>query len=410
VRALPASAERRPSAVAPALLTGLVAAAALAARPAIRVQAGASPVAAHLRLPIAYVALAPACDLFDAMSLLSLRQHGALLATALVAYAASRAWRARSALGRPRPGLPAEAAGVGRLVGGLVALYLVGALVPRPMAAIELADPSALAVDFHSHTEASHDGRRGFTAEANRAWHRAAGFDVAYVSDHGTQAAALGAGPRNPAHAGAGTTLLPAVETVCLDEHLVLLGPVPRPAPHMCPEAGRPNAPPAVALFTIPGHPGRLPLLRGVVGAESVDGTPRAFDETPSDRALLHRTAERLDLALVAGSNNHGWGRTAPAWSVMVIPGWRALRPEALDSAIRRRVLVERRRAVVVVERRRLETGPGLVGDLALTAPRLGWRILTTMSAGERVAWVAWAWIAWGLIALARRPRARRRR
>jgi hypothetical protein len=32
------------------------------------------------------------------------------------------------------------------------------------------------------------------------------------------------------------------------------------------------------------------------------------------------------------------------------------------------------------------------------------------MSAGERVAWVAWAWIAWGLIALAGRPRARRRR
>ena len=46
------------------------------------------------------------------------------------------------------------------------------------MARLRVGDPDVLVVDFHSHTEASHDGRRGFTDADDRAWHHDAGFDA----------------------------------------------------------------------------------------------------------------------------------------------------------------------------------------------------------------------------------------
>ena len=42
---------------------------------------GSPPVAATLRLPGPYLLLAPICDLLDAMSLLSVRQHAAFVGT-----------------------------------------------------------------------------------------------------------------------------------------------------------------------------------------------------------------------------------------------------------------------------------------------------------------------------------------
>lgn len=78
-------------------------------------------------------------------------------------------------------------------------------------------------VVFHSHTSASHDGRPGFTAAANRAWHGAAGFDVAYITDHNRLDAADSATRR----AGPGdddVLVLPGVEFTRDGEHVVSLG------------------------------------------------------------------------------------------------------------------------------------------------------------------------------------------
>ncbi len=123
---------------------------------------------ARLHLPPLYILLAPLCDLFDQLSLLSKDQHIAFLATLLVGFIAwrlaRRRRRARGWLGRTGAELRVALAALA----GVVAFYAVGVLVPRPMAALRLERSDELAVDFHSHTEASHDGRPGFTAEWNR--------------------------------------------------------------------------------------------------------------------------------------------------------------------------------------------------------------------------------------------------
>ena len=109
-------------------------------------------------------------------------------------------------------------------------------------------------------------------------------------------------------------------------------------------------------------------------------------------------------LTYVAGSNDHGWGRTAVAWNVMRVPGWRALRPDSVGALIQVRFRAERNHAVQVIERR----SPGGVPRiwLAVTLPAMAANVLRTMSFGERLSWIAWTWAAIGLVALARRRRA----
>lgn len=78
-------------------------------------------------------------------------------------------------------------------------------------------------VDFHSHTH-SHDGRKGFTAEDSRTWHRDAGFHVAYNTDPESARAAVRAAMDNLPRAGEGTVLLPKRDVVYRRKHVVVLG------------------------------------------------------------------------------------------------------------------------------------------------------------------------------------------
>ncbi|NIQ58279.1 MAG: hypothetical protein GWN71_34530, partial [Gammaproteobacteria bacterium] len=61
------------------------------------------------------------------------------------------------------------------------------------------------------------------------------------------------------------------------------------------------------------------------------------------DRALILAMVDSLDLAPVAATNNHGWGRTAAAWTLMRIPGWEELTPDELSTAIEDRLHRERK-------------------------------------------------------------------
>ena len=79
---------------------------------------------------------------------------------------------------------------------------------------------------------------------------------------------------------------------------------------------------------------------------ESVPNSSRPDPATASDRDAILTLAERLHLAVLTGSDNHGWGRTAPAWSVLRIAGWRGMTPPELDIAIRRTIIAQRSRAV----------------------------------------------------------------
>ncbi|MDQ6886411.1 MAG: hypothetical protein M3068_03865 [Gemmatimonadota bacterium] len=357
-------------------------------------------VGASLRLSPAFLLLAPLCDSMDALSLLSVTQSVALVVGAITLYAL---WRA--ARRAPRSAGSELRAGV-RLLGVIVAFYGAAALAPRPMAALALDDPDALAVDFHSHTNASHDGRPDFTASRNVAWHRAAGFNASYITDHASFDGVAAAERENPRRAADGVVSLSGLELIYRDEHINVLGlsesdqrflTLPAPAPAPSPPSSLLGA--VVLLQTIPEDLSRVPVAdragrRGVQAIELSDGAPRGIAQAQRDHDLILRIADSLDLSVVAGSNNHGWGRTAVAWSVMTLPGWRALSPRELGAAIQHRMTVARRRAVRVIGRRTPDPrGSGIA--LALTLPAVIWSVLTTMSPAERLSWIAWAWVLW---------------
>jgi hypothetical protein len=331
----------------------------------------------------AFLALAPLNNILDALSLLSLRQHVALLITILVVV-----W----CLARLR--------GVAVAIVALAAIYVAGVLVPRPMAALAVDDPNTVIVDFHSHTSASHDGRRGFGREINRGWHAASGFTAAYVTDHNVLFAAD--------TIRQGVALLGGVELWNGDEHVVVLG--TRPADSALVHGKALNVAAlhhvaalhrGIVIETIPGHLATLPVggiddrVAAVQAIEISDATPKGFGQIDRDRARVLRLADSAGLALVSASDNHGWGRTAAAWSLIEIPGWRTMTPDSLDAAIEATIRSGGRSAVRVVERTR-PTVESTVGLVAI-GPVVVWNLISTRSWAERVAWVVWlgavAWI-----------------
>jgi len=163
-------------------------------------------------------------------------------------------------------------------------------------------------------------------------------------------------------------------------------------------------------IETFPGKiqqmiPAAGPGTAGVRAIELVDGAPKGLGQTRRERATIVHYADSLNLALVAGSNHHGWGHTATGWTLLYVPGWRNATPDELGDAI---VNILRRGGVNstrVVERYVADTESGV--KLVLTAPLITWGMLRTLSPDERASWVAWA-VALTLVArlLAyRRPR-----
>ena len=376
---------------------------------------------AHLELSAGYLAIAPFSDVLDTLSLLGVRQHIAVLISAIVLYALVRIWRARATVERRESArrLPVAVhesgfAAVFLLV--LVLTYAVVALAPRPMAALasDISDV-VLAVDFHSHTRYSHDGRPGWDPSDVRSWHRAAGFDVAYISDHRTVQGAEQGIADNPSAAGQGTMLLQALEVVWRGERVNILGagrmykglttPDLRDVDEQAISLASlfPGREPMV-IETIPGNLGKIPLPQGprtagVRAIELVDGSPRGLDQTRIFRSRIVHLADSLDLALVAGTDNHGWGRAAPGWTLLAIPGWRGMASDSLALAIETALRVGRSATKVVERRVAGELNGGNALELTLTLPIVTWRMFTTLSVDERVMWVLWVW---ALVAAAR--------
>jgi hypothetical protein len=279
---------------------------------------------------------------------------------------------------------------------GLIAFYGFGVLGVRPMASLRSEDPDLVIVDFHSHTETSHDGRPGFDVSARRAWHRGAGFDLAYLTDHLSLDAVGEASAANPALAGEGLSFLPGREVRFKDQHIVVLG-------SEDPAAGvADHAPWPVLIQTIPNDLSRVPIpdadgeRGGVYAIELVDADPRGLRQSGEDREMLLAIADSLNLALVAGSNHHGWGRAAAAWTLFRVPGWRTQSPTELGREIEASIRRDRTDAGQVVERPRLSPGPGREPVLAelLTLPRLVWHVLRSLTLPERLAWLVWVLVA----------------
>ncbi len=354
----------------------------------------------------AYLLLAPICGVFDTLSLMSLRQHVAILASLIVIFLAWRSWR-RAGRGT-NAGREFWAAAFG--LGGLVLIYAAGILVPRPMAALAVNSPlndAMVVVDFHSHTNHSHDAPPWFTIEANRRWHRDAGYDVAYITDHRTVKGAEEGMASNPRVAGEGMTLLQGLEVMWNGAHVNLLGAERAYRGLTDPNlrdidstslalASMVRTHEPILVYTFPDllrnlRAATAPGMAGVRAMEIIDGSPRGLGDVRRLRTKIATIADTFNLALVSGSDNHGWGYTAPGWTLMLIPGWRGMTPDSLAEVIDTQIRTRGFEATQVVERREANTSVStlrLVGTLPLVTARA----LTMMSDDERVSWLIWIW------------------
>lgn len=401
----------------PLALTLLVLVSALFAVPPVRDAATLGPVPeVRLLFPASYLVLSPLYDVLDALSLQTVGQHVATAVSVLVLVALWRVLRARGR--RRRVSATQRTAGRAALVEGgwiagallcLVVLYGFGAVVQRPMAQLAAGPVDVLAVDMHAHTDASHDGRKGWDAEDVRRWHRDAGYDAVYVSDHRSMRGAEDGWANNPMQSGQGVVILPALEAVWDGAHMNILSAQRSYGGLTDPELRDIDTTAIQLASTIAG---KEPVLvqtfpdawkdvkpargRGQAGAravEIVDGAPRGISQVRRDRSHILAHADSFNLALVAGSNNHGWGRTAPGWTLFRIPAWRGMTPDSLADVIEATIRETGRAATRVVERTAVNPGSGAF--LPLSLPMVGWRMFTTLGVEQRVSWIAWTWLVW---------------
>jgi hypothetical protein len=373
------------------------------------------PITLHLATPWLYLVLAPLFTLWDGVSMLSMsRLQGFLLGLAILYVA----WRALVMLRQDaRKDRPAPRFSFIREIRALLVslavfsmFVAVGALWHRPMLSLAGVDRGDLVVDFHSHTNASHDVRNtlmgGFDSEANRRWHARAGFDAFFITDHNT---IQGPGTRNP---GRYPVPCPGTEVSAWRAHIVLLGdtvPVDRRRYNgsldellalLETSDSRYGAPSVASLPEYRrNHWDRLDLLirAGLDGFEIVNAAPKANEITRAERDSVIALARRHNRFVLGVSDTHGWGATSMVWNLV--------RPRAGTAAEDpcATILHELRRgftAVRVVERHRLR--PDSWWPMWLTPVGVVWEIWRSMGWALAVSWVVWIWI-WAILRLWRR-------
>jgi predicted metal-dependent phosphoesterase TrpH len=369
---------------------------------------------AYLTRPTGYVALAPLSNVLDTLTLLSVRQHIALVLGVIVLFAVARVVKNT----RSSPGWRAHLLATVTLLVAILAVYAASALLPRPMAALVADNANILIADFHSHTSASHDGRGN--VERNRDWHRDGGYHVAYVTDHGSVAGAERGIVNNPTPAAAGVTLLQGIEVTWTGEHVTILG-AERIYKGLLTNDNRDVDESALALgslvagrepIVVWNHPwdlSRLPVAMGpaapgIRAIELANGSPADLKRVRAGRDRIVAFAQSNNLAMTCGSDNHGWGRTAPCWTILLIVDWRGLQGDALATRIEEQLRANGHRSTRVIERRVADPGPSLM-TLSLTVGAVPFTMLSTISNEERVVWLAWTWLIWGGFWWWKRPR-----
>jgi hypothetical protein len=398
----------RPGLRVPLALTAALLAARAAAAPPLGDPLGqALPPGLHLAYPPLYVLLAPLFTLWDGVSMLSMSRLRGFLVGLLVLYLLWRggriAWRRIAWSDRPAPRAPIrhELVILAASVSALLLFVGLGLLWHRPMAALAGAAPDDVVFDVHSHTNVSHDVRgtlmRGFDTEADLRWHRRAGFDAVFVTDHNTVA---GLRP----HVGP-PALCPGIEVSAWQAHVVLLGdtlPVDRSRYNSSLDALRTllaqseSRYGALSVLSLPeyerNHWGRLDSLAaaGADGFEIVNAAPKANELSRARRDSVVSLARRTGKFVVGASDNHGWGATSMVWNVMRVPGAPAGPAvcTALLDGLRRGFGASR-----IVERHRLGADSGW--PLWLTPAGVVWETWRGMGWGLTVAWLAWIWLLW---------------
>lgn len=360
---------------------------------------GSNPGNATLALSPAYVLLSPVSRVLDTFGLLSVGQHVALGVT-VIALAILVTMRERNST-RRRTTRAVQSGGVALAV--LAIIYAAVAALPRPMAALAVSDPDIVRVDFHSHTNASGDARSGFSAEKNRAWHARGGFDAGYISDHRSFDGAEAAGSQNPERAGDGVVLISAFEGRYLGTFEIFLSFTRADSATMMDGHRRllkgtllsGRTPASVVALPSPLYDVQRVAHDGppyIAAIEISDGSPRGFAQSDRQLSEIIRRADSLGMAVVSGSNNHGWGRVVPAWTLVKIPNWRGLFADSLGAAIEDAIRAAPRDVHVVERRRPTLASPSA---MALTMPVAVAQLFATLTLLERFVWLVWIWGLW---------------
>ena len=402
--------------------------------PLVDVAAGSTPADVRLVYPLAHVVFAPFTLLADWLNGSPARDLRAAAAWAVAAFLLVRIVRRRRAPQGARAGALREGLAALAFLAALAAFLAWGALLPRPIPRLVAAGADALVFDVHSHTAASHDGRRGFDAAANAAWHGRAGFDAAFVTDHNTTAAIrawLAAAPRD-----APPRLLPGVELSLSGLHLLALGSardVPTVpyrsawdatgrlvralaagrapgdgATETGPDAGIGRNPRPFLVASLPEYwqhhwgPDVDTLVAwGVAGFEVWTSSPRAMDFPPALRRAVVARCRRDGLAMFGAADMHGLGYSASVWNVARVPGWKAMDAATLSAALLERFRREGAAASQVVAMRRWlpETA---VAAVAAVPVNLG-LLLRTATPAHGAALLAWIGLPALLVGVRRR-------
>jgi hypothetical protein len=137
----------------------------------------------------------------------------------------------------------------------------------------------------------------------------------------------------------------------------------------------------------------------GVRAIEVTNGGPDSMDRVRRTHAAIVALARDKHLTFVSGSDHHGWGYTAPNWTLLFVAGWRGLSPDALATQIEGVLRQGGPDATRVIER---EAPRALTAAAtAATIIAVPVSMLRVMSSEERVSWLLWTWaivIAWRLV------------
>jgi len=332
---------------------------------------GSAPGDVDLDRPVSYVLLAPFSNVLDGLTFFSqARAEWALgvWALLLAAWGALRAGTRRQRLGRALLG-----------PGALVLLGLATVLLPRPVPRLTTGDATSTILDYHAHTQASHDGRPGWTLSDLADWHARQGFEASYVTDHNVIFDGSLPVPSS-------INLLPGVEWSVYRQHVVAIGPVEAivrdsfggSTARMLRIFAEIDKQGALSIASLPEywehHRDDLSalVLAGVDGFEIVNCAPKALSFPSSGRREVLALAASHDLLVVGASDNHGWGQVTCVWNVSQ-PGAQGYRTNRVFA-----------RPLALVQ------GDWLPWTAPLTQP---WFMLQSLSWSERASWLTWVLI-----------------
>jgi hypothetical protein len=367
--------------------------------PIVDVVAWAPPATARLAYPFCHVVLAPLTLLADWLNGGSVRDLTGFAVWTVAGYALIRVF-ARPAPGTRRAARESLYAAV--FVLALAGFVAWGYWAPRPIPRLVARDPDALVLDPHSHTALSHDGRPGFGAGQNAAWHARAGFDVAFVTDHNACCAARAWRQENP---GARPFLFQGEEISLSGIHVLALG-IRATIPNQPADASWDSTGALIrrlhadSVFLVPTLPedwrrhsgaewGQLSEW-GVNGFEIWTSAPQAMNMPPAGRRTVIAWSRLENLPVFGSTDMHGYGNAATVWNVVRLPGWRAMGDSALRTALLGRLRTGGVTATQVIALRRWIPASRL--GSALDVPVNLAVLLRTASRAHAAALLIWIW------------------